>query len=171
MITPLPTAYRIIGQNASSKLHILSILHDYMPLISGKSADPPHFPRNLAFGTQLVSLPVMKVAIPEWQGRISPVFDVAATLVVSNFAADGQAIEQHSIQLFRNDLHGRVMEMTGLGIDVLICGAISWPLEMALSNAGIEVIPHTCGEVQSVLESYKANRLQPNTFLMPGCCG
>ncbi|MGI6459856.1 MAG: NifB/NifX family molybdenum-iron cluster-binding protein [Candidatus Hydrogenedentales bacterium] len=113
----------------------------------------------------------MKVAIPEWQGRISPVFDVAATLVVTDLTADGQAAEQHSIRLFRNDLHGRVMEMAGLGIDVLVCGAISWPLEMALSNAGIEVIPHTCGEVQSVLESYMTSRLNPNTFLMPGCCG
>ena len=112
----------------------------------------------------------MKVAIPEWQGRISTVFDVAATLVVAD-VVDAQAVEQRTVRLFCSDLHGRVMELAGMGVDVLICGAISWPFEMALSNAGIKVIPHTCGEVQPVLASYIANRLNPNPFLMPGCCG
>ena len=103
----------------------------------------------------------MKVAIPEWQGRISPVFDVAATLVVAD-VVDAQAVEQRTVRLFCSDLHGRVMELAGMGVDVLICGAISWPFEMALSNEASCDSPSR-GEVQpfGVVHREPAN---PNPF-------
>jgi predicted Fe-Mo cluster-binding NifX family protein len=56
-------------------------------------------------------------------------------------------------------------------VDALICGAISWPLELALTSAGIEVIAQTCGDVDEVLEAFLAGQLEQEKFLMPGCCG
>jgi len=111
----------------------------------------------------------MKLAIPHWQGRISPVFDVAGRVLI---------IEINGVEQSREDLafdmeapHTRAARLAETGADVLICGAISWPLEMAISAAGIEVIPHTCGDVESVLAAFIEGRLNQSAFLMPGSCG
>ena len=121
-------------------------------------------------GTFLDLLNVMKVAIPEWQGRVSPVFDVSTHLLVAD-VEDARVVDQNAVRLDSEGLHARVAEVTRVGVEVLICGAISWPLEVTLLGSGIDVIPHTCGEVQQVLASFAANRLDQNAFLMPGCCG
>ncbi len=112
----------------------------------------------------------MKVALSEWQGRISPVFDVASQVRVADIT-EKAIVEQLTVPLHQNEIYARAAEVSQLGITVLICGAISWPLEMALLNNGVEVIPQTCGEVESILASFVAGRLDKDAFLMPGCCG
>ena len=57
------------------------------------------------------------------------------------------------------------------GVEVLICGALSWPLEMALVSVGVEVIPNVCGKVEEVLTAFLTERLDQGSFWMPGCCG
>jgi len=69
------------------------------------------------------------------------------------------------------DPHLRAARLTQTGANVLVCGAISRPLELAIMAAGIEVIPQTCGEVETVLAAYTDGRLYQGDFLMPGCCG
>ncbi len=122
------------------------------------------------FGMVLDFPVVMKVAVSDWQGRVSPVFDVAAQLLVAE-VKDDTIHERHTVPLTNNGLHERAKQVADLGVDVLICGAISWPLELALSNAGVEVFPQTCGEVDQVLAAFVTGRLSQNVFLMPGCCG
>jgi len=112
----------------------------------------------------------MKVGIPDWQGRISPVFDVAAHLLVAE-ADGGQVAERQTLSLRSDDVYERAAIVAGLGVDVLICGAISWPLELALTNVGVEVIPQTCGETEQVLTAFAAGRFGQDAFLMPGSCG
>lgn len=112
----------------------------------------------------------MKVAIPQWQDRVSPVFDVASNLLVADVAA-GVAHNRHTVRLNSENVQRRVNSLVELGVDVLICGAISWPLELALSNAGVEVVPQTCGEVERVLDAFAAGQWGKDAFLMPGCCG
>lgn len=75
------------------------------------------------------------------------------------------------IQLDAESLQARAERVAEAGIEVLICGAISWPLELALAHAGVEVISQTCGDIEQVLAAYAAGRLNQNAFLMPGCCG
>lgn len=112
----------------------------------------------------------MKVAIPDWQGRISPVFDVAAHLLVAE-VEDGRILARLLVLMNEDGLHARAKQVSGLGVDVLICGAISRPLELALASAGVEVAPQTCGDVEDVLSAFVAGRLSQDAFLMPGCCG
>ena len=112
----------------------------------------------------------MKVAIPHWQGRVSPVFDVAGNVLVIEI--DGGAERARQDVVFNVDGHqARAARLTETGADVLVCGAISKPLEVAVSAAGIEVMPQTCGEVGSVLAAFIDGRLSQGAFLMPGCCG
>jgi predicted Fe-Mo cluster-binding NifX family protein len=63
----------------------------------------------------------------------------------------------------------RAKQLIRLGANVLICGAISRPLEIALIAGGIEVISFTCGSVEDVLKAFLSGRLNQHVFLMPGC--
>ena len=112
----------------------------------------------------------MKVAIPHWQGRISPVFDVAGRVLVVEIRS-GEELARQDVVLDVEDPQLRAARLAQMGADLLICGAISWPLEMALSACGVDVIPQTCGEVEQVLAAFAAGQLQRDAFQMPGCCG
>ena len=52
---------------------------------------------------------------------------------------------------------------------LLICAAISRPLERDLVAAGIEVIPEVCGPLDDVVHAYLVGRLGDRRFAMPGC--
>ncbi len=110
----------------------------------------------------------MKIAIPFWQGRISPVLDEATRLVLVE-TGHGREVRRETRTLTRFDPWGRAREIWLLGTQVLICGAISWPLEMALHGAGITVIAQTCGPVEEVLAAFVNGRLVNDAYVMPGC--
>ena len=62
----------------------------------------------------------------------------------------------------------RARRIAELGVNTLICGAISTPLEALLTAAGVRVIAHACGPVEAVLRAFLAGRLGDDAFLMPG---
>jgi len=104
-----------------------------------------------------------------WSGRVSPVFDVAKSLLL--VSVDGQEPVGREVQPIEPlDLPGRARRVTELGVDVLICGAISRPLESLLVATGVRVLPQTCGPVEEVLEAFLTGQLKDGAFLMPGCC-
>ena len=107
----------------------------------------------------------MKVAIAPLGGRLAPVFDVAASLLlVDSGSGSSPGREEH--MLAATDPLERAREVARLGADVLICGAISWPLELALSSAGVEVIPYVCGELEDVLKAFGQGQLS-SSFAIP----
>jgi len=113
---------------------------------------------------------MMRVAIPTWSGTISPVFDVARSLLLADVEA-GREVRRREEPMSETGLAARATHVATLGVDVLICGAISQPLEMMLVSKGIQVIPHTCGPVEHVLQAYLSGRLLDQAYLMPGCHG
>ena len=118
----------------------------------------------------LLSVQTMKVAIPTWNGRVSPVFDVAKRLVVVKLEGDREVSREEAV-IEETPLAARAKRVGELGVNVLICGAISMPLEAILVSAGVRVIPHTCGTVEEVIQAFASGQLTDETFLMPGCCG
>ncbi|MEZ4599229.1 MAG: NifB/NifX family molybdenum-iron cluster-binding protein [Syntrophotaleaceae bacterium] len=110
----------------------------------------------------------MKIGLPYWQGRISPVFDEATRLVLIETGSGGE-VRREIRTLTCFDPWGRARELLSLGAQVLICGALSGPLEMALHGVGITVIARTCGPVEEVLGAYLNGRLEDDAYLMPGC--
>ncbi len=112
----------------------------------------------------------MRIAISNWQGRISPVFDVAGNLLLVDVEG-GREIGRSEHRVDQAGPLARARQVAGLGTDVLICGAVSWPLEMALVSAGVRVVSQTCGPLEDVLEAFCGGRLTGKTFLMPGCRG
>lgn len=112
----------------------------------------------------------MKIAIPHWQGRVSPVFDVATNLVVIELAEGGEVARQE-VLLTATDPVKRAQQVAQLPAELLICGAISWPLEIALRSAGVEVIAQTCGQLDEVVRCFQQGDLAKGALRMPGCCG
>ena len=112
----------------------------------------------------------MKVALPIWAGRISPVFDVAERLLVVE-VEEGTEVGRHEETVRETAFARRAMRVAELGVDTLICAAISKPLEEMLTHAGVQVISQTCGNLEDVLGAYLRGQLTDRAFLMPGCCG
>ena len=110
----------------------------------------------------------MKVAVPDWQGRVSPVFDVAEQILLVD--VDDEDGNRQVESLGSTGPHQRAQRLAELGVKVLVCGAISWPLEALLASSGIQVIPLVCGEVEEVVQAFRDGTLEDERFAMPGCC-
>lgn len=111
----------------------------------------------------------MKVAATIWDGRISPVFDVsreAAIFTIENGAISARSIEAiHALTSAR-----KVEQLLALGVEILICGAISEPFRQALTEQGVRVLGFVAGEVDEVLATFLAGGLPSVAHSMPGCC-
>lgn len=112
----------------------------------------------------------MRLALATWNGRISPVFDVARQVLILEIEA-GRAISQHEEDLPGTDLQLQVIRLEALGVQALICGALSQAMEQALASAGIRVMPFTAGAIEEVLAAWLGGSLPNPALRMPGCCG
>ncbi len=111
---------------------------------------------------------VMRIAIPQWQGRIAPVFDVAAHLLLVD-VEDNRETHREEKRLAKVEFAARAAEVLSDGANILICGAISAPLQWKITASGIPVIAFICGAVDEVLAAYLNGTLVKPAFIMPGC--
>jgi predicted Fe-Mo cluster-binding NifX family protein len=112
----------------------------------------------------------MRVAIPYWRGRVSPVFDVAKNFLLVDVKG-GQELSRSQYTVDHTDPVPRAREMAELKTDVLVCFAISWPQEMALNAVGIRTVSQICGPIEGVLSAFLRRRLRDKVFAMPDSCG
>jgi predicted Fe-Mo cluster-binding NifX family protein len=113
----------------------------------------------------------MRLAAPVLNDRVSPVFDTAGRLLLLD-VADGAAGERQVVEIAQAALlTRRAKQLVELGVNVLICGAISRPLAGLVSAAGIVLIPWVAGPVEEVLRAHLAGRLSEPRWRMPGCGG
>jgi len=112
----------------------------------------------------------MRIAISYQQNRISPVFDVATRILLVDIEND-QEERRNKRTVVQCDSLVRAQYVSQFGVQVLICGAISWRLENALSSIGVQVIACICGPVEDVLRAFLHDKLYESAFLMPGCLG
>jgi predicted Fe-Mo cluster-binding NifX family protein len=117
----------------------------------------------------LLNKPSMRIAIPIWQGRISPVFDVAGQLLLVELA-DGLEVARQEHVLGDTTAEERASLLAELGVKTLICAGVSQPLETGLNDRGIKVIAAICGNIEEVLAAFIAKHLGEERFAMPGCC-
>jgi predicted Fe-Mo cluster-binding NifX family protein len=113
----------------------------------------------------LLPLGVMRLAVPIWGDRVSPLFDVARRLFLVE-VEDGRVASTMEHDVAATD---RVACATHLGVDLLICGAVSRELERRLVAAGVEVVPNVCGSVEEVVHAFLTRTLVDDRFAMPGC--
>lgn len=113
----------------------------------------------------------MLIAIPIWEGRVSPVFDVAQRLALTTIES-GVVVNTAEMALPSLDMPSRVKLLAELKVDVLLCGAISGCVLQMLEESSIHVVPYICGPIAQVLDAFLKNRLAESGLVMPGCgCG
>ena len=110
----------------------------------------------------------MKVALATWNGRISPVFDVARQVLVLDVEA-GREVGRRLEALPGTGGQAQAARLAELDPRTLICGAISKPMAALLAARGVRVIAFTAGEVDAVLAAWLAGNLPNPALTMPGC--
>ena len=109
----------------------------------------------------------MKIAIPVWEGRISPLFDVARQLLIIA-VEDGREQNRWKVSLGNEWLPFRVHRLVDLEVNVLICGGVSRPLADLLQASRITVISQIKGEPDQILNAYLNGNIAAPRFAMPG---
>jgi predicted Fe-Mo cluster-binding NifX family protein len=112
----------------------------------------------------------MIVALTHWNGRVSPVLDVsreAWILTIESGTVTGRSNE--SIETPTTAL--KIERLTELGVETLICGAISGALHNELTARRVKVVGFVAGEIDEVVESFLAGTLPTPALSMPGYCG
>lgn len=110
----------------------------------------------------------MKIALSTFKDRISTVFDAADQLLV--LETEGTTAQRRTmIRTGSTDPANRATQLRDQGINVLICGAISWPLQRSIASMGITVFPFVRGTVEEIIDAYYDGRLNSGNYAMPGC--
>ena len=109
----------------------------------------------------------MRLVVPVWEDRVSPVFDVARRFLVVEVIA-GEPSFTEEVPVGRAD---RAAEVIGLGAGALLCGAISRDIEERLLSSGVEVVAEVRGPVAEVVRAYLEGGLGHPSFSMPGAHG
>jgi predicted Fe-Mo cluster-binding NifX family protein len=110
----------------------------------------------------------MRIAIPIWDDKISPVLDTASRLLIVDVENRTETY-RFEIHLVLQDLAHRCFRIYELEVDILICGAVSRAFLKLLKELDIEVIPEITGKIDDVLDAYFLGNLFHSRFLMPGC--
>lgn len=96
--------------------------------------------------------------------------DVAETVCVVE-PSDGPSPERKHFALLCDHLAGKALFLREMGVELLVCGAVSNGLLRLLNSQGIKVIPFVAGDLETVLLAWLEGRLPDNSLLMPGCGG
>ena len=110
----------------------------------------------------------MRIAIPIWESKISPVLDTASRLLIVE-RENRSTTSRFEIYLDEQDVLRRCLRIQAAGVDTLICGAISRPFYRRLIGSGINVISGISGRPEDVLDAYLRGKLFCSKFMMPGC--
>jgi len=112
----------------------------------------------------------VRVAVPVFNGRVSPVFDAARRLIIVEIE-DGTEVSRTEYSVADLLPWERARFLDQHHVSHLICGAISVPAMNLLMAHGIRVTPNIAGYVDEVLRAYMGSRLLSPQFMMPGCWG
>jgi len=112
---------------------------------------------------------MLKVAFACLDERIAPVFDTALQVRVLEVES-GRIISEKREMLPPDLLLKKTHRLNELGIQAIICGAISRPLNAMIAANGIQVIPFVAGDLHAVIQAWLKGGLNGKAFAMPGCC-
>lgn len=112
----------------------------------------------------------MKAAFAYWNHRIAPVFDFARRILLVEVES-GRIVREAMESLPGEPVIGKGLRLVELGVDTLVCGAISRPVQAMVEANGIRVIPFVGGDLKEVIQAWVSGRLQDGLFVLPGCRG
>jgi len=111
----------------------------------------------------------MRVALPVFRSRVSPVFDFSTRALIVELD-QGKEMRRQEMDVAGMSPRTRIEMLKKAGVDILICAGLSVPLHNMLMMAGVKVVPGIVGEVDDVIRAYQTGDLKQKRFMMPGCC-
>jgi predicted Fe-Mo cluster-binding NifX family protein len=103
----------------------------------------------------------MKVAVAVLNDAICPRLDCARRLVVLDIDSSTER-SRRTLDIGDWPAIGRAGRLADLGVDVLVCGALSRFDEAGLEASGIYVVRGVAGPVESVVAAVHAGTLEPH---------
>lgn len=109
----------------------------------------------------------MKIGIPVFQDRLSPVFDSSGLIRVFTHQPDGRMTEGASLAIHSLLCYARIEAILAQHIDLLICAAISRECQILLEANGVVVLAGLFGPATDIVAAYLAGRLDDKQFHLP----
>jgi hypothetical protein len=107
-----------------------------------------------------------RVAVPDWNGLVSPVLDVARRVRCADRSGTRTGSRWYSL---RGSPETRARTLREHDVNLVICCGISPHMVQVLAAAGIDVVPGVCGDVDRVLCAFAEGRLDVDPELQgPG---
>jgi len=110
----------------------------------------------------------MIIALSVWNERIAPVFDVAMELLLIEIH-DSKIVKKNLEVVSSLSMLEKTKRLQQLGINVLICGAVSEQLKSFLDMYEINVTSFISGNVEKIIELWVIGKFDEADFAMPGC--
>ncbi len=110
----------------------------------------------------------MRIGIPVFNNRVSPVFDWARRLLVVDVDEHGKKTFEKILEIPGYDLYERVDLLVENKVEVLVCAGICMALLRMIIAKGISVIPGIVGDVDDVIEALIHGNIEEPKFVMPG---
>lgn len=112
----------------------------------------------------------MKLAFALWENRIAPVFDTAREVRIVEVVS-GTIARKISADLPKDPGIHKVLRLVELGVNTLVCGAVSRQMRGMIIAYGIQLIPFVAGDFQKILQAWVEDSVLQEKFAMPGCRG
>jgi predicted Fe-Mo cluster-binding NifX family protein len=108
-----------------------------------------------------------RIAIPVFMDRVSPVLDTCTQIILVDVERNHE-ICRTQIGVTGTTLFERASFFKMIGVQTIICSAISDSLHRILRDANIEVVCGVAGVAEEIIKACISDSLHQNKFQMPG---
>jgi predicted Fe-Mo cluster-binding NifX family protein len=102
----------------------------------------------------------MRISIATCEDRVCPRFDRAATLLVIDIRGE-QEQNREVLDISTWPAHGRAARLAELGIDHLVCGALSSFDEAGFEDSRVRLVSRVAGPVDAVIHAVLSGTIVP----------
>ncbi|MGB2986869.1 MAG: hypothetical protein WBE26_13435 [Phycisphaerae bacterium] len=102
----------------------------------------------------------MRIAIATCRDRVCPRFDRAASLIVIDVRSDREE-SREVLDISAWPAHGRATRVAQLGVDQLICGALSSFDEAGFEESPVRLVSQVAGPVDAVIHAVLSGAISP----------
>ena len=98
------------------------------------------------------------IAVPVFQDRVSPLMDVSNRYMIYE-TEDGKIKQRIDISLNADGESQRVEKLKEIGVNTIICGAVSGYVAHIVGEKGMRLLSMIYGPIDEIIEHYLKNTL------------
>ena len=110
------------------------------------------------------------IAVPVFEDRVSPLMDVSNRYIIYE-TEDGEIKQRITISLNADAESERVEKLKEIGVNTIICGAVSEYVSHIVDEKGMRLLSMIYGPINEIIEHYLKNSLSTYCSGSGGCNG